>query len=92
MIVSGGVEEKVKTAVNHIRHAVIWVLFIIGVLYVMPKLLDIIGSPYAEILYPRNIYNAMSGLTDTIFGQPTSIWIWWADTTHSTIPNNFSDL
>ncbi len=92
MIVSGGAEEKVKAAVNHIRHAVIWVLFIIAVLYIMPTFLALIGSEYAETLRPGNIYAAMSGLTDQIFGQTTDTWFWTDADFNSALPDDFSDF
>ena len=42
MVISGGSEEKVKAAVNHIRHAVIGILFIIAVLYIIPPFFDLL--------------------------------------------------
>jgi hypothetical protein len=39
MILSGGNEEKVKKAVNHIRHAAIGIGFLLLVLFILPLII-----------------------------------------------------
>ena len=46
MILSGGNEEKIKPAVNHIRHAIIGVIFLVATLFMFPTLMDLMGVPY----------------------------------------------
>ncbi|MFZ2255838.1 MAG: hypothetical protein WAW59_08275 [Patescibacteria group bacterium] len=59
MIVSGGNEEKVKGAVNHIRHAFIGVLLIISVLFVFPTFLDLIGMEYGQYMKPAAVFDTI---------------------------------
>ncbi len=42
LITSGGKEEKVKPAVNHIRHAVLGIIVLMVVLFVAPTLTRLI--------------------------------------------------
>lgn len=69
MILSGGNEEKIKPAVNHIRHAIIGLAFLIGGLFIFPTLMDLIGVPYGEYLRPKAVLSSISDLSDYIFGQ-----------------------
>lgn len=56
MILSGGNEEKIKPAVNHIRHAVIGVIFLIGILFIFPIIINLFGLSYGEYMKPRAIF------------------------------------
>ncbi len=67
MILSGGNEEKVKAAVNHIRHAIIGVFFLMLVLFVSPLLMRLIGIPYPEYATPRVIFSTISEISARIF-------------------------
>ncbi len=69
MIVSAGNEEKVKAAVNHIRHAFLGIWLIVVVLFVFPTFLDILGVEYADYIRPASIFDSITWLSDTIFGQ-----------------------
>ena len=68
MIVSGGNEEKIKPAVNHIRHAIIGVIFLVATLFMFPTLMDLMGVPYGDYLRPRAVLETIGGLSDTLFG------------------------
>ncbi len=68
MIISGGKEEKIKPAVNFIRHAAIGIIFLFGVLYVFPILMDLIGIPYGEYAKPSAVFATISEIFDLIFG------------------------
>lgn len=70
MVISGGSEEKVKAAVNHIRHAVIGILFIIAVLYIIPPFFDLLWVEYGDYMRPSAVLDGIGWLSDMIFGQP----------------------
>lgn len=59
MIISGGDEEKIKKAVNHIRHAIIGMLFLLVLLFVFPTLMDLVGLPYGEYAKPTAIFETI---------------------------------
>jgi hypothetical protein len=91
MIISGGAEEKVKWAVNHIRHAFIGIIFILLVLYIVPIVTDLIGLPYGEYAKPSVVLGSIGELSDRIFAtdiSSTSI----APESNTTLPSWFSDL
>jgi Type IV secretion system pilin len=91
MILSGGAEEKVKWAVNHIRHALIGIGFIILVLFIFPVLMNLIGLPYGEYAKPSSVFQTIGELSDRIFGLDigSSMIVPSSD---STLPSWFSDL
>lgn len=91
MIVSGWAEEKVKVAVNHIRHALFGIVFIVAVLYVVPTFLNLIGSGYSDMVQPHKIYGSVVGLTEKIFGQTVEITP-PPSTMPSGLPDDFSDF
>ena len=91
IILSGGKEEKVKSAVNHIRHALIGIVFIIVVLYIFPLLMELIGLPYGEYARPSAVFQTIAEISDSIFGVDVgSSTI--APGSDSTLPAGFSDL
>ncbi len=59
MIISGGDEEKIKKAVNHIRHAIIGIFFLVALLFVFPTFMDLIGLPYGEYAKPSAIFQTI---------------------------------
>lgn len=67
MIVSGGNEEKIKPAINHIRHAAIGIVFLFGVIYIFPILMELIGIPYGEYAKPSVVFATVGEIFDTIF-------------------------
>jgi len=67
MVVSGGDEEKIKKAVNHIRHAIIGVGFLLAVIFIFPTLMNLIGLPYGNYVRPQAIFDTMSSISDSIF-------------------------
>ena len=93
MIVSGGNEEKVKWAINHIRHAILGVFFLLLVLFCIPLLTKFMGFPYGEYAKPKVIFESISSISDRIFWTTTnsssgSTFQW----PESTIPSDFSNL
>lgn len=92
MIISAGAEEKVKAAVNHIRHAFIGIAFILWVLYILPLLMKLSGIPYGEYMKPEAVFDTMTNLSDKIFWW-NSDWKWLNLPESSNVPSsNFSDL
>ena len=67
MILSAGKEDKVKSAVNYIRHALIGVFFLIIVLFVFPVISRLVGLSYPEYAAPGVIFDTISEITNRIF-------------------------
>lgn len=90
---SGGNEEKVKPAVNHIRHAVIGLVALLATLFLIPKVLTFFGSPYGAEIEPSRIFQTMSELSGHIFENSTPLSI---DPNNSSgpseLPSDFSEL
>jgi hypothetical protein len=90
LIVSGGSEEKVKSAINHIRHAVIGIFFMLWVLFILPVLMNLFGIPYAEYAKPSEVFITMQQIFDYIFW--TSVADPLSPQTTDTLPADFSDF
>lgn len=93
LITSGGKEEKVKPAVNHIRHAIIGVIVLMLVLFVSPMIARILGFEYADSIRPTSVFAAIQELTGKIFGG----WSGFSDPSLNTPSSNsvgtdFTDL
>ena len=67
MILSAGKEDKVKSAINYIRHALIGVFFLIIVLFVFPVISKLIGLTYPEYATPWVVFATISEITNRIF-------------------------
>lgn len=92
MILSGGNEEKVKWAVNHIRHAVIGVGFVLCVLFIFPILMDLVGLPYGEYAKPSAVFSTISDISGFIFWTQIDAGFPGSNDTPSGLPNDFSNL
>ena len=91
MIISGWVEEKVKSAVNHIRHAFIGVLLIVAVLFVFPTFLDLLWLEYGDYMRPDAVFSNISQLSDIVFGTAVNTNLDTPSWQDYTIPDDFSD-
>lgn len=69
MILSAGKEEKVKAAVNHMRHAIIGVGFILCVLFIFPILMNLVGLPYGDYAKPSQVFSTISEISGFLFGS-----------------------
>jgi hypothetical protein len=67
MIVSGWNEEKIKPAINHIRHAIIWFVFIFWVIFVFPVLMNLVWLSYGEYAKPRMVFATVTDIFGKIF-------------------------
>lgn len=67
LITSGGKEEKVKPAVNHIRHAVLGIIVLMVVLFVAPTLTRLIGLPISDDIKPSRIFDTIQELSSNFF-------------------------
>jgi hypothetical protein len=94
MILSGGNEEKIKPAVNHIRHAVIGVIFLVAILFIFPVLMSLIGLPYGDYVKPSAIFETINSLSDTLFGSNIGSGpsVDQFDTSPTTLPSSFDNL
>ena len=91
IIISAGAEEKVKKAINHIRHALIGIVALILIVFVTPLLMTALGIEYGEYVRPRMIFDTISEVSQRIFWANTSIDSDFPDN-NSSISPGFSDL
>lgn len=92
MIISGWAEEKVKSAINHIRHSFIGIIFIIAILYIFPTFLDLLGLEYGDYMRPEAVFSNISRLSELVFGTTVDSSIDFQSSWDSTIPDDFSDF
>lgn len=83
MILSGGKEEKVKSAINHIRHALIGVVFLLIVLYTFPIIARLGGLSYPVSATPTSIFDTITEISGKIFNVDLD-----SNTTPSAPPSN----
>lgn len=70
MVISGGDEDRVKKAVNHIRYAALGILVLVVIVLVVPSFLKILHLPYGEYFQPGAIFDSIRELASNIF-QPS---------------------
>jgi hypothetical protein len=92
MIISAGNEEKVKAAVNHMRHAFLGVLLIVVTLFIFPTFLDLLGVEYGQYMRPAAIFDTIGSLSDRLFGQQVEAIPLGDNSSKVAIPDNFSDF
>lgn len=72
MVISAGNEEKVKSAVNHIRYAVLGISVLVIILIVSPIFLRLIGlGMYAQYFQPATILQNIKEVSSYFFGAST---------------------
>lgn len=91
IILSAGSEEKVKWAINHIRHAVLGIGVLVLVLFIAPVITRLVGLSYGEYLSPKNILSTISEISGKIFGTQSDTETLPKDTT-APVSTSFSDL
>lgn len=84
MILSGGKEDKMKSAVNMIRYAVIGLFLIIVLLFVLPKAWDVLGFPISQYINPRMVFDTMQDISGKILSDSPS--------SYSTSPSSLDNL
>lgn len=89
LIMSGGNEEKVKPAVNHIRHAAIGITVLLFIVFFAPMALNYFGFSFADEISANRIFETMKLLSWKIFQDAP---LDTSSSNQSTLPSNFSDL
>lgn len=69
MILSGWKEDKVKSAINHIRHALLGVWFLLIVLFTFPVVANILGLSYPISAKPASIMDTIQELSGNLFNN-----------------------
>ena len=92
LIMSGGNEEKIKPAVNHIRHAVIGLVAIMVMIFIIPKVLNYFQLPFASDLEANHIFQTLGQLSDRVFGGSISPPGGLPSNNDSVIGDDFSNL
>lgn len=91
IILSAGSEEKVKSAINHIRHAFLGIIILVLVLFVTPIITKLLWFAYGDYISPSKILETISEVSARVF------WTEWdssnpANPSSDKIPSTFSDL
>lgn len=91
IILSAGSEEKVKSAINHIRHAVLGIIILVLVLFIAPIITKLLWFAYGDYISPSKILETISEVSDRVF------WTEWGSNNPTApssdkIPSTFSDL
>lgn len=91
IILSAGSEEKVKSAINHIRHAVLGIIILVLVLFIAPIITKLLWFAYGDYISPSKILETISEVSDRVF------WTEWGSNNSTApssdkIPSTFSDL
>lgn len=73
IILSAGSEEKVKSAVNHIRHAFLGIVMLFIILFVTPLITRLIWFEYGEYASPPVIFETITEVSNSIFGTSSGI-------------------
>ena len=92
LIMSGGNEEKIKPAVNHIRHAVIGLVAIMVMIFIIPKVLNYFQLPFASELEANHIFQTLGQLADRVFGGSIASPGVLPSSNDSVIGDDFSNL
>lgn len=90
IILSAWSEDKVKSAVNHIRHAFIGIVVLFIILFSMPPLVRLMGFEYWDFASPPVIFDTITEISNKFFW--TSSWIDWFPNDSSTLDSDFSNL
>ena len=91
IILSAGSEEKVKSAINHIRHAVLGIIILVLILFIAPIITKLLWFEYWEYLSPSKILESISEISARFF------WTEWGSIntpspSSDNTPSTFSDL
>lgn len=75
LILSGGDDSKVKSAIGSIRYAVIGIIVIVIAIFVAPKITELLGLWSYDYLSPKSIFDTISTLMQRIFGPTSGAYI-----------------
>lgn len=93
MVVSGGDEKKVQSAVNHMRYAVLGIVVLIIIIFVSPVFLRIIGlSNYSILFTPAEIISTLREVSAYVFGASNDTVINSGNVIPSVRDPGFTDL
>lgn len=67
LILSWGLDEKIKIGINTIRYAVIWFISIIIAIYLFPILWNLLGLNVKQYANPQNIFSKIKEIWNIIF-------------------------
>ena len=91
IILSAGAEDKVKSAINHIRHAGLGVIVLFIVLFVTPPLTRLMWLNYDDYISPARIFQTVTEISSRVFGE-TSWFKYDSTESENNLPSDFSNL
>ena len=91
LILSWGKDEKVKSAINSIRYAVVGLIIIIISIFVAPRVGDLLGLSVSRYVSPQVIFSTIQDISLKLFGTKNDLGI-TPTGTNSTLPSDFSNL
>lgn len=90
MVISGGDEERVKRAVNHIRYAALGIIVLVVIVLVVPIFLNLLKLPYGDYLTPSSIFASIQEFSAYLFSGGATYDTY--DANPNSLPIDFTDL
>lgn len=85
LVLSGGDDGKVKTAVGMIRYSIVGIIVIVVAIFVVPKITEMLNLGTFNIS-PRSVFDTVQQLSQKMFGGGST------PTYHSSSSVDFTDL
>lgn len=81
-----------KTAVNMMRYAVIGLFLIVLLLFLVPKIGDIIGIPLSDYISPRSIFETIQNISARVLNSGSSTPHYPSGSVDDFDPSLYTDL
>lgn len=85
LVLSGGDDKKVSSALGSIRYAVIGLVVIVLAIFLAPHIMRLLGLGSMDYLSPDSITDTITALTQRIFGDSTGAFRSGSSTTSTEI-------
>ncbi len=90
LVLSGGDDKKVSTALGSIRYAVIGLVVIVLAIFLTPHISSMLGIGSYDYLSPKSITETVQALSERIFGETTGVF--QSSSTSSSTVIDFTDI
>ena len=89
LILSGGDDKKVSSALGSIRYSVIGLVVIVLAIFLTPHVTRLLNLGTMDYLSPQSITETVRVLTDRIFGTTSGAF---TSGSSSSVPTDFTDI
>lgn len=90
LVLSGGDDKKVSTALGSIRYSVIGLVVIVLAIFLTPYIMGLLNLPKMDYLSPKSITDTIKILSERIFGETSGAFM--SSDSSSSEAINFSDM